>query len=90
MAEEEFSAKAFAGELADEEEEFQTEHPLSCKELVFVKRKTERCRASSDHNQNFVLRSHAHSLMTRVSLLLRTIRFMFPSIWNISVLNGVT
>jgi len=32
VAEEEFSAKAFANELANEEEEFPTGHPLSCEE----------------------------------------------------------
>jgi len=35
MAEEEFSAKAFANELANEEEEFPTGHPLSHKETAF-------------------------------------------------------
>ena len=39
MAEEEFSAEAFAGELTDEEEEFQAEHPLSYKELAFRQKK---------------------------------------------------
>jgi len=39
MAEEEFSAKAFANELANEEEEFPTGHPLSHKEIAFRQKK---------------------------------------------------
>jgi len=35
MAEEEFSAEAFANELANEEEEFPTGCPLSCEEIAF-------------------------------------------------------
>ena len=35
MAEEEFSAEAFANELANEEEEFPTGCPLSCEEKAF-------------------------------------------------------
>jgi len=35
IAEEEFSAEAFANELANEEEDFPTGHPLSHKEIAF-------------------------------------------------------
>jgi len=38
-AEEKFSAKAFANELANEEEEFPTGCPLSCKEMAFRQKK---------------------------------------------------
>jgi len=40
IAEEEFSAKAFANELANEEEEFPTGYPLSYKEIAFRQKKT--------------------------------------------------
>jgi len=39
IAEEEFSAEAFANELANEEEEFPTGHPLSCEETAFRQKK---------------------------------------------------
>jgi len=39
IAEEEFSAKAFANELVDEEEEFPTGYPLSYKEIAFRQKK---------------------------------------------------
>jgi len=39
MAEEEFSAEASANELANEEEEFPTGHPLSHKETAFRQKK---------------------------------------------------
>jgi len=39
IAEEEFAAEAFAGELVDEEEEFPTGYPLSYKEIVFRQKK---------------------------------------------------
>jgi len=39
IAEEEFSAEAFANELANEEEEFRTGYPLSCKEIAFCQKK---------------------------------------------------
>jgi len=90
MAEEELSAEAFANELENEEEDFPTGHPLSCKEMAFFKRKTERCKTSSGHNPNCVLRSRALSQIARTSLLQRTIRFAFLSCCNISVPNGIT
>jgi len=39
IAEEEFSAKAFANELANEEEDFPTGYPLSYKEIAFRQKK---------------------------------------------------
>jgi len=39
IAEEELSAEAFANELADEEEDFPTGHPLSYKEIAFRQKK---------------------------------------------------
>jgi len=39
ITEEEFSAEAFAGELANEEEEFPMGHPLSYKEIAFCQKK---------------------------------------------------
>jgi len=39
MAEEELSAKAFANELANEEDDFTTRHPLSCEEIAFRQKK---------------------------------------------------
>ena len=90
MAEEELSAEAFANELANEEEDFPTGHPLSYKEWPSVKRKTERCKTSSGRNPNHMLRSHTLSQIARTSLLQRTIRFAFLNRCNTSVPNGVT
>jgi len=39
IAEEEFSAEAFANELANEEEDFPTGHPLSYEEIAFRQKK---------------------------------------------------
>jgi len=92
IAEEELSAEAFANELANEEEDFPTGHPLSHKEMQqpSVKRKTERCKTSSGRNPNHVSRSRTLSQTARTSSLQRTTRFAFLSRCNTSVPNGVT
>jgi len=48
IAEEEFSAEAYTGELADEEEEFPTGYPLFYKEIAFCQKN---CKKSSGRNQ---------------------------------------
>jgi len=90
IAEEEFSAKAFANELANEEEEFPMGYPLSYKEIAFRQTKDRRYKTSSGRSPNYILRSRTPSRIARTSSLLRTIRFMFLSIYNKSVPNGIT
>jgi len=87
IAEEEFSAKAFTNEQANEEEEFPMGYPLSYKEIAFRQMKD---KTSSGHSPNCISRSCTPSQIVLTSSLLRTIRFTFLSIYNISMPNGIT
>lgn len=87
----EFSAEAFTGELANEEEEFPEGCQLSYKELACHLKKIKCCRImSSGHSQNFTLRSHTSHQMTRVHSSLRAMKFMLLSFYNTTVPNGTT
>ena len=90
VAEEEFSAEAFANELANEKKSFQRDVLSATKRQCFVRRKTERCKTTSGRSPNCVLRSRAPSQTVRASSLPRTIRFAFLSVCNTSVPNGTT
>jgi len=85
ITEEEVSAEMFADELVGKEEDFQTRYPLSYKELVCQQKKDRALQNKFRTQQNCTSRSHTCFRTKRMSMLLRTIRFTFLSIYNISV-----
>jgi len=92
MAEEEFSAEAFANELANGEEDFPKGHPLSCKESEFRQKKDRalqnKFRTQPDPHVKKPCASVSQT--ARTSSLLRMMRCVFLSLCDTSVPNGTT
>jgi len=92
IAEEEFSAEAFANELANEEEEFPTGYPLSYKEIVFRQTK-DRALQNRFRMQPAPCVKKPYTFSDRIFELIAkndTVRFSFLRIYNTSVPNGIT